>query len=231
MVWAAVNSSVTRDAAGEPLYIVTQVEDITQRRQAGKALQEAEERFRRAFDDAPIGMALVAPDGHWLRVNRTICEITGYSEDELLGHTFQDITHPDDLDQDVELVQRVIDGELRTYQMEKRYIRPDGEIVWVMLSVSLVRDDAGQPLYFLSQIEDIRERKRAQRELQRLAEYDSLTGLGNRHKLMADLERVLAPDAVQAPRHPRPERLQTLQRQLRAPGRRRPAGAAGGQAG
>jgi PAS domain S-box-containing protein/diguanylate cyclase (GGDEF)-like protein len=196
VVWAAVNSSVARDAAGQPLYIVVQIEDITQRRRSQKALQEAEERFRRAFDDAPIGMALVAPDGHWLRVNRTICEITGYSEAELLGGTFQDITHPDDLDRDVEQVGRMIAGEIRSYQMEKRYLRPDGGIVWVMLSVSLVRDDAGEPLYFLSQIEDINERKRAEHELQRLAEYDSLTGLGNRHKLMADLDRVLvmAPD-------------------------------------
>jgi PAS domain S-box-containing protein len=104
----------------------------------------------------------VAPDGRWLRVNRSICEIVGYSEEELLELTFQDITHPDDLDADLEYVRQMLAGEIRTYRMEKRYFHRDGHIVWINLSVSLVRDSAGEPLHFVGQIEDITERRRAE---------------------------------------------------------------------
>ncbi len=192
IVWVALSNEVVRDAAGEPLYFVAQVEDITQRRQTEKALREAEERFRRAFEDAPIGMALVAPDGRFLRVNRALSEITGYAEADLLGRTFQEITHPDDIDEDIAGTVQLLSGEIRTYRIEKRYLRPDGDTVWVMLSVSLVRDEDGSPLYFVSEIEDISERKHSQEELQRLADHDSLTGLGNRRKLTVELARVLA---------------------------------------
>jgi PAS domain S-box-containing protein/diguanylate cyclase (GGDEF)-like protein len=192
IVWVALSNEVVRDAAGEPLYFVAQIEDITQRRQTEKALREAEERFRRAFEDAPIGMALVATDGRFLRVNRALSEITGYGETDLLGRTFQEITHPDDVDEDVASTRQLLAGEIRTYQIEKRYLRPDGKTVWVMLSVSLVRDEDGSPLYFVSEIEDISERVRAQEQLQRLADHDSLTGLGNRRKLTSELNRALA---------------------------------------
>src|ERR1043166_1837881 len=104
--------------------------------------------FQHAFEHAAIGMALVAPDGKWLRVNRSICEITGYSEEELLQRTFQDITHPDDLDLDLANVDKMLSGEIQTYQMEKRYFHKNGSIVWVLLSVSLVRDQNNQPLFF-----------------------------------------------------------------------------------
>jgi PAS domain S-box-containing protein/diguanylate cyclase (GGDEF)-like protein len=193
IVWVALSNEVVRDDSGEPLYFVAQIEDITQRRETERALQEAEERFRRAFEDGPIGMALVGLDGRWLRVNRALCEMTGYSEADLLERTFQDITHPDDIDEGVDRVQRLLSSEIRAYQTEKRYLRPDGEIVWAALSVSVVRDEEDTPLYFVSQIEDIRERKRAEHELQRLAAFDPLTGLGNRRKLTADLERMLVP--------------------------------------
>ncbi len=190
-VWVALTNELVRD--GEiPLYVVAHVEDITQRRETERALREAEERFRRAFEDSPIGMALVATDGQFLRVNRTLCEITGFADAELLERTFQDITHPEDLAEDVDQVERAVNGEIRTYGMEKRYVRPDGEIVWVRLSVTLVRDDDGSPLYFVSEVEDVGERKRSQLELQRLANFDPLTGLGNRRKLTADLEEALA---------------------------------------
>ncbi len=197
VVFVSVSSTLVRDSAGAPLYAVAQIEDITTRRKTRQALEEAEERFRRAFDDAPIGLALVGLDGRWLRVNRMLCEITGYAESQLLEQGFQEITHPDDLAADLEHVERMLSGEDRVYQMEKRYLRPDGEPVWVLLSVSLVRDPDGKPLYFVSQVQDIGERRRAQRELERLANYDSLTGLRNRRKLVADLERTLA--AADAP--------------------------------
>ena len=197
-VWVALTNELVRD--GEiPLYVVAHVEDITQRRETERALREAEERFRRAFEDSPIGMALVATDGQFLRVNRTLCEITGFADAELLERTFQDITHPEDLAEDVDQVERAVNGEIRTYGMEKRYVRPDGEIVWVRLSVTLVRDDDGSPLYFVSEVEDVGERKRSQLELQRLANFDPLTGLGNRRKLTADLEEALALPETAAP--------------------------------
>jgi PAS domain S-box-containing protein len=107
----------------------------------------------------------VAPDGRFLRTNRSLCEILGYREEELLEKSFQDITHPDDLDADLDQVRRMLVGEIRTYQMEKRYFHKEGQVVWVLLSVSMVHDEEGDPLYFVSQIQDISERKRAEQKI------------------------------------------------------------------
>jgi diguanylate cyclase (GGDEF)-like protein/PAS domain S-box-containing protein len=191
VVWVALTNEVVRDASGLPLYFVAQIEDITQRRETENALRDAEERFRRAFEDAPIGMALVAPDGRFLRVNRTLCDLTRRREVDLLGLTFQQITHPDDLDADIEQARRLLAGEISSYQMEKRYVRPDGSLVPVMLSVSLVRDSEGEPLHYVSQIEDITDRKRAEDELHHLANHDPLTGLVNRRRFDEELQREL----------------------------------------
>lgn len=122
-------------------------------------LKESEDRFALAFRHAAIGMAIVAPDGRWLQVNEAICEIFGYTESELLSSAFQDITHPDDLAADLELTRKVLSGERVSFHLEKRYIRRDGGVVHALLSVSLVRDEHGQPLYFISQVQDISDRK------------------------------------------------------------------------
>lgn len=121
--------------------------------------------FQSAFEFAAIGMALVSIEGKWLRVNRAICEITGYSEAELLQRTFQDITHPDDLEADLENVRKMLAGEINTYQMEKRYFHKNGSIVWILLSVSLVRTKSGEPLFFIGQIQDITRHKLSEQEL------------------------------------------------------------------
>src|SRR6266436_1932993 len=121
--------------------------------------------FQSAFEFAAIGMALVSPEGKWLRVNRSVCKITGYNEAEMLERTFQDITHPDDLELDLENVRKMLAGEIETYQMEKRYYRKDGTIVWVLLSVSLVRTKSGEPLFFISQIHDITRQKLSEEQL------------------------------------------------------------------
>ena len=125
----------------------------------------ADSLFQNAFEFAAIGMALVSPEGKWLRVNRAICEITGYSEAELLERTFQDITYPDDLDLDLANMRKMLAGEIKTYQMEKRYFHRDGSIVWVLLSVSLVHNKSGAPLFFVSQIQDITRRKQSDEQL------------------------------------------------------------------
>jgi len=133
--------------------------EIEVRQEVEGVLRESEERFRSAFEDGATGMAMVAPDGRWLKVNRSLCEIIGYSEEELLSLRFQDITHPDDLELDLGYVRQVLAGEIRTYEMEKRYLHKNGEIIWILLSVSLVRDQKGEPLYFISQVQNISDRK------------------------------------------------------------------------
>jgi two-component system, sensor histidine kinase and response regulator len=130
-------------------------------------LWQTEERFRRAFDDAPTGMALVAPEGRFLRVNRSLCELVGYAEADLLARSFQDITHSDDLEADVHSRDRVLAGAIRTYEMEKRYVHQDGHPVWVLLAVSLVQDANGQPLHFVAQVQDISTRMQSEETLRR----------------------------------------------------------------
>lgn len=139
--------------------------DATERWRTDSALRESQARFGSAFRDAAIGMALVGTDGQWLQVNPALCELVGYTEQELLATTFQAITHPDDLDVDLAFVRQMLTGEIHTYQMEKRYFHKQGQIVWILLSASLVRDPFGQPLYFISQIQDITERKQVQEKL------------------------------------------------------------------
>ncbi len=133
--------------------------------QAEAALRESEERFRSAFDYAAIGMALVSPEGRWLMVNQFLCEILGYSEEELLTMTFQNITHPDDLEADLIRARQMLAGDIKTYQMEKRYFHKQGHVVWAFLSVSAVWEVGGHLLYFIAQIQDITQRKRAEAAL------------------------------------------------------------------
>jgi diguanylate cyclase (GGDEF)-like protein/PAS domain S-box-containing protein len=126
----------------------------------------AQDVFETAFSQAPIGMALLAPDGRWLKVNAAICAITGRTEDELLACSYREISHPEDRDIDLVQVEMLVAGEISGYQIERRYLTRSGGVIWALLSVSLVRDRDGAPLHFICQIEDISERKRAQRQLQ-----------------------------------------------------------------
>jgi len=149
---------------------------------AQEALRRSEERFIGAFEYAPIGVALVSPEGRWLKVNRALCELVGYSQAELLSSNFQSITHPDDLAADLEKVRETLAGNASSYQTEKRYVHAHGHFVTVSLHVSLVRDDAAAPSYFIAQIQDITERKRTSSLLmesrQRLALATESAGLG-----------------------------------------------------
>jgi len=128
-------------------------------------LGESEKRFRATFDQAAVGVAHVGVDGGWLRVNDRLCEIVGYPREELLGLTFQDITHPDDLEADLGFHRSLLAGEIGTYSMEKRYFRKEGQIVWINLTVSLVHGDSGEPAYLIAVVEDISQRKRAEEAL------------------------------------------------------------------
>ena len=129
--------------------------------------EQAVEPFRSAFESAAIGMALVAlEDGRWIRVNRPLCEFLGYDEDELLTKTWEEVTHPDDVGADLGQVRRLLAGEFRSFQMEKRYIRRDGEVVWGLLCSSLVCDHDGTPLYGIAQVQDITESRRSAEALQ-----------------------------------------------------------------
>jgi PAS domain S-box-containing protein len=164
--------SPVRDASGEIVASASIARDISAQKAAARALAASELRFRTAFEHAAIGMALVGLDGRFLQVNASLCELTDYPEPELLTRTFQDITYPADLEADLAYVQQLLAGQLRTYQMEKRYVRQDGGLVWIRLSASLVRDEDGRPAHFIAQVEDITARKQAEDAL--VAERETL---------------------------------------------------------
>ena len=161
---------------------------ISEMERISHALQESEQHFRNAFDYASTGMALVSPDGHWLQVNRSLCELVGYTEEELLASKYQSITHSDDLGNLLVYIHHLLDGEIPTHQMEQRYLHRLGRSVWVLLSVSLVHSAEGRPLHFIFQIQDITDRKRAEEQLLHDAFHDALTGLPNRALFMDHLK-------------------------------------------
>ena len=173
----------------------TLLHSLEEREAARKALAESEARFKATFELAAVGIALLAPDGRWLRVNRKLCDIVGYSQAELLARTFQDITHPDDLDADLDYVRRMLARQIEAYAMEKRFLRRDGVIVWINLSVALAWKADGTPDYFISVIEDIQARKLAEQSLQeaRLAALnlmeDAVAAQGRAETATGELER------------------------------------------
>jgi PAS domain S-box-containing protein len=162
--WNELYVSPVHDEEGRLTNFVGVQNDITERRRIEEVLRESEERFRATFEHAAIGAAQVGIDGRWLRVNRRLSEIVGYEQEELLERTFQDITHPDDLEEDLEQMRLLLEDELQTYAMEKRYLKKGGLEVWVNLTVSLVRDASGEPAYFIAVVEDISERKKTEEE-------------------------------------------------------------------
>jgi PAS domain S-box-containing protein len=140
---------------------------IAQLEAANRGLEEREERFRATFEQAAVGLAHMAPDGRWLRVNQRLCDILGYTREELLVRSFPEITHPDDLERDLGYMRQLLAAEIPTYTIEKRYLRKGGGIVWINLTVALVRKNSGDPDYFIGVSEDISEKKRAEEQIQR----------------------------------------------------------------
>ncbi|HKW23445.1 MAG TPA: PAS domain S-box protein [Ktedonobacterales bacterium] len=182
VIWVQVDATILRDEQGKPLQSLAIIQDITERRQAEEALRLSEARYRTAFESAATGMMLVSLDGYSLSVNRPLMDMLGYSEEEFRTLKFEDFTYPDDLDSNRDLFQQALAGKIDSYQLEKRYIHKRGHVVWGLLSVGLVRDDAGKPLYFVGQVQDITERRRATEELRASEE---------RFRLMADTAPVM----------------------------------------
>jgi len=145
-----------------PSRLIGFVSAINARKRTEDALRASEERYRLTFEQAAVGISHVGLDGRWLRMNQKVCEITGYSPDEMLLLTAQDITHPDDLHLNLDLRAQLMAGEINTFSMEKRYVRKDREFVWVNLTASLHCDASGAPSHFISVIQDISDRKRTE---------------------------------------------------------------------
>jgi diguanylate cyclase (GGDEF)-like protein/PAS domain S-box-containing protein len=192
-VWVETRVRVVRDrSTGEVVESHATVRDVGERMQSQAALAEAEERFRSAFEEAPIGMALTSPDFRFLRVNRALCHITGYAPQQLEGLPVASITHPDDLKADWEARGAMLEGELSSHRAERRYLHASGSAVWVAVNSTLVRNADGKPLHFLSQMQDVTERRRHEAELRHMADHDPLTGLLNRRSFERELERHVA---------------------------------------
>ena len=130
---------------GEKIGAVVAMRDISELKKIEQALWESQTRFLETFIHAAVGMAIVALDGTWLEVNPALCEMVGYSAEELQATNFQTITYPEDLESDLAKVEQLLSGQIRSYQMEKRYVRKQGDLIWVNLSVSLVRDKSNRP--------------------------------------------------------------------------------------
>jgi PAS domain S-box-containing protein len=169
-----LHTFLLRDDTGQPAGLGTIVRDITGRKRAEEALRESEERFRKIFENSPLGMTLVTSDYRFFSVNPAWIAMTGYAEEELLKMSFKDITHPDHRASDDEHMRELAAGTIPVYGTEKRYIRKDGSILWGSIRVTAIRDQQGSLRYFAGQIEDITERKMAQDALNRATKKLSL---------------------------------------------------------
>lgn len=187
-----VELSVNAVGSGPGLTFHAFMRDMTELSEARAAQRGTEATFQAVFDNAPIGIAIIGLDGSFVKVNQALCRITGYPAHELTELTFQDLTFPDDLDNDLNEAARLLRGDIPSYQMDKRYYAKDGRIIWVHLSGSMVRDADDQPLNFIAHIEDISARKRDEQLLRRQATRDPLTGVFNRARFEEELARYRA---------------------------------------
>ena len=151
---------------GEVTRIDGIVSDITRDKQYEEALRESENRFRKIFEDSPLGMAMVDMEYGYIDINASFCRMLGYKKSELMKMTFRDFTHPDDFNEDNKNIKKLVEGEIQFYHTEKRYIKKDDSTFWAETTVTIISDEEGEPLYFLSMVEDINERKLAEEELE-----------------------------------------------------------------
>ena len=165
--------------------------EINERHQTEEALAKSEEQFRLIFELAPIGMAFLRLDGYFLQINKALCDLLGYTAEEMQTKTWMDITDPEDLAANLEAIEKLHQQKASHFQIEKRYLTKHGKIVFAVLGVALIRDSQGEPLHFITQVVDITERKRTEEQLVHDALHDALTGLPNRTLFMERVEHAL----------------------------------------
>ena len=185
--WAEVHLVAVRDG-GALSEIHATIRDVHAQAEAERLQADAEARFRTAFEEAPIGMAIATIDGRFLQVNRALCTFTGRAQDELEGTPIVRLVHPEDRDEESQALARLARGDTASVRGERRWLHPAGTIVWAAVNVTLVRDGAGVPQHVLLQAQDITERRRYETELRYLADHDPLTGLLNRRAFTRALE-------------------------------------------
>lgn len=187
------NSFATRNTDGSLLVSHAAIFDITEKREIEKTSKISKDQFRSAMDIAPIGMAIVGLDGRFIEVNHSFCHIVGYEKNELEKKSFQEITHPKDLSTDLVHLKQLMDGKIQSYHLDKRHVRKDGRLIWVQITVSLQRDSIShEPLFFITQVEDITERKQMEIKIRHLVYEDPLTHLPNRRMLIDRLNQAIA---------------------------------------
>jgi diguanylate cyclase (GGDEF)-like protein/PAS domain S-box-containing protein len=172
ILWGNITLSLVRGAAGEPKYLIAVLEDIGDRKRTEEALRESEARYRTVIDGAPFGISLSDSNGYLIVANQTYQKLLGYSEDELRKLRFTDITHPSDIQPDLDLFTEAMAGKRSGYEIAKRYIRKDGRVIWVRLTVAIVRDTDGNPCYDVAMVEDISERKQAEADLREAYQFN-----------------------------------------------------------
>ena len=166
---------------GQPA-ILGLIRDISKRSEAERALRESEELFANAFRHSPHGMAFVSLEGRWLRANKSLCDMLGYSEDELREISFQTVTHPEDVAEDLASIASLVSGEITSYNRIKRYYRKDSRLIWVSVAVSAIHDSAGAPIYFVGQVQDITAQRQAD---QKNLEAERLGGIAETTRAVA----------------------------------------------
>ncbi len=179
--WAYLHDRayIARDASGNASRVIGAKQDLTEKKKSEAALRQSEERFRRVFEEGPLGLALVGEDYRFEKVNNALCRMVGYNEEEMLRLSFVEITHPDDVQADVDLAEQLFKREIPFYRIEKRYVKKSGEIIWIKLTASIILGPNSEPLHGLAMMEDITEIKRTQEEAlfrQKLESVGTLAG-------------------------------------------------------
>jgi PAS domain S-box-containing protein len=164
--WLSLRGVLVPAKNSKPRRIIGSATDITERKNYEQALKKSEEKFRNIFESSGIGMALLGPDGKFTKVNNTFCEMMGYKEEETIGINFRDITHPGDLDKFLEIVKELLTTDSsESRSVEKRYLHKKGDVIWALTTISLIRDAADKPLFFIAQVQDINKRKKFEEQL------------------------------------------------------------------